>query len=78
LTGLDSKYSIADVYYNNALLVDIMVKQQIMGNLSVFANFTNIGSHIDDYYYHTPIGKNLPTSSQSYGFNAQFGVSLYY
>jgi TonB-dependent receptor len=78
LTILDSKYSIADVYYNNALLVDIMVKQQIMGNLSVFANFRNIGSHIDDYYYHSSVGKNFPTSSQSYGFNAQFGVSLYY
>jgi TonB-dependent receptor len=78
LTSLDSQYSIGDAYYDNALLVDIMLKQKVLDNVSVFANLTNIGSHIDDYYYHTPIGKNLPTSSQSYGFNAQFGVSLYY
>jgi TonB-dependent receptor len=78
LTSLDSKFSIADAYYNNVLLVDIMLKQKIMGNLSVFANFTNIGSHIDDYYYHAPINLNLPTSQQTYGFNAQFGVSFYY
>jgi TonB-dependent receptor len=78
LTSLDSKFSIADAYYDNVLLVDIMLKQKVMGNLSVFANFTNIGSHVDDYYYHAPVGKNLPTSQQTYGFNAQFGVSFYY
>jgi len=78
LTSLDSKFSIADAYYDNVLLTDIMVKQKIFGNLSVFANFTNIGSHVDDYYYHAPINLNLPTSQQTYGFNAQFGVSFYY
>jgi hypothetical protein len=78
LTSLDSKFSIADAYYDNVLLTDIMVKQKIFGNLSVFANFTNIGSHVDDYYYHAPINLNLATSQQTYGFNAQFGVSFYY
>jgi TonB-dependent receptor len=78
LTSLDSKFSIADAYYDNVLLTDIMVKQKIVGNVSVFANFTNIGSHVDDYYYHAPINLNLPTSQQTYGFNAQFGVSFYY
>jgi hypothetical protein len=78
LTSLDSKFSIADAYYDNVLLMDIMVKQKIVGNVSVFANFTNIGSHVDDYYYHAPINLNLPTSQQTYGFNAQFGVSFYY
>jgi TonB-dependent receptor len=78
LTSLDSKFSIADAYYDNVMLVDIMLKQKIMGNVSVFANFTNIGSHVDDYYYHAPINLNLPTSQQTYGFNAQFGVSFYY
>jgi hypothetical protein len=78
LTSLDAKFSMADAYYDNVLLVDIMVKQKLLDNVSVFANFINIGSHIDDYYYHAPINLNLPTSQQAYGFNAQFGVSFYY
>jgi TonB-dependent receptor len=78
LTSLDSRYSIADAYYDDMLLIDIMVKQKVIGNLSVFANFTNIGSHVDDYYYHAPVGINLPTSQQTYGFNAQFGINYYY
>ncbi|MFZ1979349.1 MAG: TonB-dependent receptor [Bacteroidota bacterium] len=77
LTSLDAKFSIADDYYDNVLLVDIMLKQKIVGNLSLFANLTNIGSHVDDYYYHAPININLPTSQQTYGFNAQFGISFY-
>jgi TonB-dependent receptor len=77
LTSLDSKFSIADAYYDNVLLIDIMAKQKIVGNLSVFANFTNIGSHVDDYYYHAPINLNLATSQQTYGFNAQFGFSYF-
>ena len=77
LTSLDSKFSMADAYYDNVMLVDIMLKQKIVGNLSVFANLTNIGSHIDSYYYHAPINADLPTSQQTYGFNAQFGISFY-
>jgi hypothetical protein len=75
LTSLDAKFSIADTYYDNVLLIDIMAKQKIIGNLSAFANFTNIGSHVDDYYYHAPIDANFPTSQQTYGFNAQFGFA---
>jgi hypothetical protein len=80
LASLDSKYSLADSYYDNMLLIDIMLRQKVVNNLAVFANFTNIGSHVDDYYYHVsiPIDRNFPTSQQSYGFNAQFGVSFYY
>jgi TonB-dependent receptor len=77
LTGLDAKFSLADTYYDNVLLIDISLKQKIIGNLAVFTNFTNVGSHVDDYYYTSPKG-NLPTSSQTYGFNAQFGVSYSY
>jgi hypothetical protein len=74
LTGLDAKFSLADTYYDNVLLVDVSLKQKIIGNLALFTNFMNIGSHVDDYYYTSPKG-NLPTSSQTYGFTAQFGVS---
>jgi len=77
LAGLDLIYSMADTYYDDIFLVDIALKQKVVGNLSVFANFINIGSHIDDYYYTSPKG-NLPTSSQGYGFSAQFGLSFYY
>jgi TonB-dependent receptor len=75
LTGLDAKFSLADTYYDNVLIVDISLKQKIFENFAIFTNFTNIGSHIDNYYYSSTIGK-LPTSSQTYGFNAQFGVSV--
>ena len=78
LTSLDSQNSLADAYGDNALLVDIMVKQKLLDNVSVFANFINIGSHIDDYYYHAPINLNFPTSQQAYGFNARFGINFYY
>ncbi|MFZ1977193.1 MAG: TonB-dependent receptor, partial [Bacteroidota bacterium] len=74
LTGLDSRYSIADQYYDNFLLSDIMAKQKLTDHLSIFANFTNIGKEIDSYYENTLVGA-LPTSMQTYGFNAQFGAS---
>jgi TonB-dependent receptor len=75
LTGLDSKYSIADQYYDNVLLTDITAKQRINDHLSIFASFTNIGAHIDSYYENVPTGQQLPTSQQTYGFSAQFGAS---
>jgi TonB-dependent receptor len=77
LTSLDSKFSLSDAYYDNFLLIDISAKQQILDNLAVFANFTNLSSHIDDYYINGVTGQ-LPTSSQSYGLRAQFGVVFNY
>ncbi|MGA9120390.1 MAG: TonB-dependent receptor [Bacteroidota bacterium] len=77
LTSLDSKFSLADAYYDNFLLLDISAKQQILDNLSIFANFTNLTSHIDDYYIDA-VGGRLPTSSQAYGLRGQFGVSYSY
>jgi TonB-dependent receptor len=75
LTSLDTKYSIRDSYYDNVLLIDISLKQKIMDNLAVFVNATNINTHIDDYYLTIPAGTQLPTSKQTYGWNAQIGVS---
>jgi TonB-dependent receptor len=82
ITGVDAKYSLADTYYKDVLLCDISLKQKIAGNLSAFLNLVNIGKHIDDFYYSAPSygalpAQNLPTSSQTYGFNAQFGISYY-
>ncbi len=77
LTGLDAKYSLSDAYYQNFTLIDVSAKQQILDNLSVFANFTNLSSHIDDYYLNTVVGQ-LPTSSLSYGLRGQFGVIFNY
>jgi TonB-dependent receptor len=74
LTGLDSKFSLADNYYDNVLLTDITAKQKLNDHLSVFANFKNIGAHIDSYYENTPDGV-LPTSMQTYGFSMEFGAS---
>jgi outer membrane receptor for ferrienterochelin and colicin len=77
LTGLDSKFSLSDAYYQNFTLIDISAKQQILDNLAIFANFTNLSSHIDDYYINGVLGQ-LPTSSQSYGLRGQFGVVFNY
>jgi outer membrane receptor for ferrienterochelin and colicin len=77
LTGLDNKFSLKDSYYDNFLLVDISAKQQILDNLAVFANFTNLTSHIDDYYLNGVTGQ-FPTSSQTYGLRGQFGVVYNY
>jgi TonB-dependent receptor len=76
--SLDARYSVFDSYYDSFTLIDLMLKQQITKNLSVYANLTNIGNHIDDYYFgEQGEGKPaLPTSSQFYGFRAQLGVKL--
>ena len=83
LTSLDTKFELRDSYYDNVLLIDITLKQEIVENLSVYTNFTNINIHIDDYYltipgYYEGAEGNLPTSQQLYGFRAQFGVSFNY
>jgi TonB-dependent receptor len=77
LTSLDPKFSLSDAYYDNFLLLDVSAKQQILDNLAVFANFTNLTSHIDDYYLDGPAG-HMPTSSNTYGLRAQFGVVYNY
>ncbi|OYV85317.1 MAG: hypothetical protein B7Z63_05670 [Ignavibacteriae bacterium 37-53-5] len=78
LTSLDTRYSIRDAYYANVLLVDIALKQQIFENFSLFANVTNLNSHIDNYYLNYYNGLDgtsgeLPTSNQTYGLAAQVG-----
>jgi hypothetical protein len=83
LTGLDTRYSLRDAYYDNVLLVDISAKQKIYDNISLFADATNINNHIDNYYLNYTNGNDgtsgtLPTSSQTYGLNVQFGVSIAY
>jgi hypothetical protein len=54
-----------------------MLNQKITKNISCFANVTNVGNHIDDYYYGAQEGRPaLPTSSQFYGIRAQLGVRI--
>jgi hypothetical protein len=83
LTSVDTKYSLKDSYYDNVTLLDINLKQKITDNLAVFADATNINSHIDNYYlshpaFNTIPAGNLPTSQQTYGLNAQFGLAFNY
>lgn len=79
LNSLDTKLSIFDRYYASFSLVDLMLRQKITNNLSLFANMTNIGNHIDDYFIGAQGGNpSLPTSSQHYGTRAQFGLAFRY
>ena len=74
---LDARYSVFDSYYDTFSLLDLMLKQKITKNISCYANLTNIGNHIDDYYYgEQEEHPALPTSSQFYGFRVQFGVKV--
>lgn len=73
--NLDAKYVVFDSYYDTFSLIDLMLKQQITKNFSAYANLTNIGNHIDDYFYGEQEDKPaLPTNSQYYGFRAQVGI----
>jgi TonB-dependent receptor len=75
--SLDARYSVFDRYYDTFSLVDVMLSQKITKNISCFANVTNIGNHIDDYYIGAQEGRPaLPTSSQFYGIRAQLGVRI--
>jgi TonB-dependent receptor len=83
LTSMDTRYGLENSYYDNVLLIDISVKQQLITGLSVFANITNINSHIDNYYFSHPAylayaAGQLPTSQQTYGWALQFGLSYFY
>ena len=83
LQSLDTQYGLEDSYYDNVLLFDISLKQQIIDNLSVFANATNVNNHIDSYYFNHPAylttaAGSLPTTGQTYGLNVQFGLSYSY
>ena len=83
LQSIDTQYGLRDSYYDNVLLFDISLKQQIIDNLYIFANATNVNNHVDSYYYSHPaylaVGAgNLPTYGQTYGLNAQLGLSFSY
>ncbi|HTR81438.1 MAG TPA: TonB-dependent receptor [Bacteroidota bacterium] len=83
LSSLDTRYSLRDAYYDNVLLLDISLKQQLIDNLAIFADVTNVNNHIDTYYLSYYNGNNgtsgnLPTSEQTYGLDAQVGLSFSY
>jgi len=81
--SLDTRYSVFDSYYDTFSLIDLMLNQKITKKIAVYANLTNIGNHVDDYYFGEQKGDTeakdrpaLPTSSQFYGFRAQLGVKV--
>ena len=83
LQSIDTQYGLENSYYDNVLLFDISLKQQIIENLYIFANATNVNSHVDNYYYSHPAyltvpAGQMPTSGQTYGLNAQFGLTFNY
>jgi len=83
LTSMDTQFGLRNSFYDDVLLFDIALKQQIIENLSVFANATNVNGHVDNYYYSHPsygthAAGQLPTNEQTYGWLVQAGVSFNY
>jgi len=83
LRSIDTQFKLQNSYYDNVMLFDIALKQQLIDNLSVFANATNLNGHIDNYYfvhptYQTHPEGSLPTNKQTYGWAVQFGVNFNY
>jgi outer membrane receptor for ferrienterochelin and colicin len=83
LTSMDTQYGLQNSYYDNVTLFDISLKQQIIGNLAIFANATNVNAHIDNYYFSHPAYAavaegQLPTSQQTYGWAVQLGLTYFY
>ncbi len=83
LTSMDTQFGLRNAFYDNLTLLDISLKQQLIDKLAVFFNATNVNAHVDNYYYSHPAvstiaAGDLPTSKQTYGWAAQFGVSFTY
>jgi len=76
LQNQDSRLSLSDSFYDTFVWMDVSLKQQITENLSVFANLTNVGQHIDDYFILFGGQHTLPTNSEQYGLRGQFGVTF--
>jgi TonB-dependent receptor len=83
LTSIDTRYGLENSYYDNVLLVDISLKQQLVDHLALFANATDVNNHIDNYYFSHPAylavpAGQLPTSGQTYGWDLQVGATFSY
>lgn len=75
--SVDARYAVSNTFYDDFTLVDVMLKQKINNKLSVYANLTNIGNHVDDYYYlQDGTSNKLPTKAEYYGARAQMGVKF--
>jgi hypothetical protein len=74
LTAIDGQYNVKDTYYAPFSLFDLNLSQKINKYVSCFANWTNIGNHVDkNYLYRGALG-NFPTTENYYGFRIDAGV----
>ncbi|GLR18765.1 TonB-dependent receptor [Portibacter lacus] len=78
ITGIDTRLALSESYYDDFVLVDLSLKQNITERLSIYANATNILNHIDDYFVEYIDQDPLPTSSEQYGRRIQFGLRYNY
>ncbi|HUI10117.1 MAG TPA: TonB-dependent receptor [Bacteroidota bacterium] len=83
ISGIDTYLGLLNPYTDNVSLVDIALKQQIIGGLAAFANATNVNGHIDSYYYDHPgiltyAPGQLPTSKETYGWALRVGLTYNY
>jgi outer membrane receptor protein involved in Fe transport len=75
--SLDAHYSFYDRYYDTFSLWDLMLNQKITKNLSCYANLTNIGNHIDEYYIgEQPFNTVIQPGNSLYKIQSQLGNAL--
>jgi hypothetical protein len=76
--SLDTRWSAFDSYYSTFSLWDLMLNQKITKNISCYANLTNIGNHIDEYYFgsqHLNL-KAIPEGHSLQKIQSQLGNAL--
>ncbi len=76
--SLDARYSAFDSYYSTFSLWDLMLNQKITKNISCYANLTNIGNHVDEYYFGSQSVNiaAIPDGHRLYPIRAQLGNEL--
>jgi hypothetical protein len=76
--SLDARYSAFDSYYSTFSLWDLMLNQKITKNISCYANLTNIGNHVDEYYFGAQSVNiaAIPDGHRLYPIRSQLGNQL--
>lgn len=74
VTATDPLHNFTKRFRDDKFRIDLQIKQQITKGLSAFISCANLNEAIDDSYLEAD-KYSFPTSSEFYGFTAQFGLN---